>query len=1749
MVPFQLPIAILSLYVSELPTTDATYWGSWDCRCYPVRRAAAVAYGSLSAVLCALPLSSNGRQNHPILSGGVVDRFIGWALPLIRDVGIENGSAELAFEGLRQFLDAGDPNSAEGYALQILKSCQDLLEDERTPLNLLHQLLGVLTLIALKYGQCFQPHFVDIVDLLLGWALVPDLSELDRKIIMDSFMQFKNQWLGNLQFSLSLLSKFLGDMEVLVQDGTLLMSQQSGRLLALFCCFSSVIQVTASGILEKNLQTQIIEPLEEMVPRLLGCLIVVGKKLGWDKWMAESWRCLVLLAEVLHEKFAKYYATVIDILFQSSRELPSSLLLQLLKNNKKVLSLQKLGLLPSSVRKMLQFGLPFSKLRLHPNCSVVGIVASTYLFVLQHDCDDIVSEAISLLTEELELLKNMLVQVHGNVIGLGDMKMDVLSEEVSLASHSRQAYSETELVSLIKFDLSVMLSCVSLGDEVPSHIDVVTSKYMWSKKLASFIITNLDLFQSPMQDILELQVHVAKALGKLSEIEFRSRLILFRSAEKTKPHDIVSGDGISKAKESHLSVFADHLKKYGVFIVRLLSESSPLAVKIEALEFLCSLCRIILKIYGDSYLSAFCESYGYEGLSGKLLCSVLGSASDREVKIRLCVASVLELLLQARLISPKNFYYIAEVSLDRLGDHDIDVKNSFIRIISIILPVTTYYSGLLESGFGSCNKDYLLNWKHLFALKKLPRQLRSPQLLTILSYISQRSKVPLSSWIQRLASSCHNMKDLPLSHQEEKDNIDSHGVSLNGQAEESILDKLGPVNDLAVVWWSIHEAARHCVTLRLRTNLGGPTQTFAALERMLLDISQVLLLDSDQTEGNLNIGSSHIHLLPMRLLLDFVEALKKNVYNAYEGSCILPCATRQSSLFFRANKKVCEEWFSRICDPMLNASLALHCHDATFYYSASRLHDLQNLMASSFKDTTQGMSAIENLNILKGKLAGDVMKVLRNASLALCRSHDPEALVGLHNWAVMTFSSLFMEDAQFSTGHNDNAVHFSWMMGLVYQAYGQYEKAAAHFSHSLQSEVTLSSLGSDGIQFAIARIIECYTSVSDWKSLETWLSELQVLRATHAGKVYCGALTAAGTEMNATYALARFDEGDIQGSWGYLDLTPKSSNELTLDLKMGLERSEQMLLRAMLQIDQKDKMTEELNKAQRMLNEALSVICLDGLTEAAAYAMQLHCIFAFKDNSKFGGEDQSKQPSSLLSSLHQVLQSPLSKVHQDCTPWLKVFRVYRTLMPSSPVTLLFCKRVMDLARKQSNFMLAGRMRHYLNDHMSICWKGDELNLFSDELNYEKILFDYSMGKHEEALISLWSFVLPEIMSPKSITSASGKVLKAKAFLKLSSWLKQDHLIPNLENVIYRIQGDFRELSVPNVSSLTRTTSLASDDNLISGVNWNVLLEEIVGMAVKLSCIICPQMCKTWLYYASWCYNQARNSLYSKGTVLQSCTVSSVLVPEVLPDRFLLTEEETSKVETVITRFLHHRRHTISSDDLDDKESGIQQQPINEALVNSLVQQAAYLMQSAAGAPGIEHSDGECPSYAISSQLQMLFHRADSAIEKDEILMYVNELVEIWWLLRRRRVSLFGQAAHGYLQYLSYSSSKVLERQCDQPDISFSNEKAGRCTLRATLYVLQILLNFGVELKETLEPGLARVPLPPWQVKFNICIEYYVSKHCSLRLGLNLRSRYLNLLVIDSCRILIRSQLPPRLLDYKLGRNILCGFETTELGFC
>ncbi|KAL3814182.1 hypothetical protein ACJIZ3_015450 [Penstemon smallii] len=1650
---------------------------------YSVRRAAATAYGALCSVLCSISIPSNGRQNHVILVS-LIEQFIGWSLPSLSNIG--NSTSELALESLREFLNVGDAGAVERYALPILKACQELLEDERTSMSLFPRLLGVLTLISLKFFRCFQPHFVDIVDLLLGWVMAPDISESDKRVVMDSFLQFQKHWVNNMQFSLGLLSKFLGDMDMLLLDGCPGTPQQFKRSLALLSCFCTVLQSMASGLLEINFLEQISEPLSKMVPVLLRCLSMLGRKFGWSRWIEDSWRCLTLLAEILSERFSIFYPIAVDILFQSlevgkeyqvveTQRLSSFQVHGVLKTNLQLLSLQKLGLIASSVDKILQFDGAISQLRLHPNHLVTGSAAAAYIFLLQHGKHDVVEKTTDYLIEELQSLKYKLEKNSG--------KGDEL--EMMVAS---KCYSKSELVMLIKFNLKVLLSCVALrgGGSLIWQSEMDTLYVSRAEKLVAFITDKLDPFNEPIQSSIELQVTVLRTLERLASIEFMSKCSI-RKHKSGKSYPGASSAIYMEeeyARGLYPAIVFCHLRRYTELLIRALDFSSPLAVKVEALNWMHKFCESVIYEYKNINSPFYpCQAVACWKIIQDLLFSTLAAASDTEPKIRSLVATVLEVLLKAKIIHPMHFPIIAEMILEKLGDPVKDIKNAYLKLLSHVLPMTIYICGFCNCGaVSTCQPQFLasadrcnLHWKQVFSLKKLPQQLHSQQLVSVLSYISQRWKVPLSSWIQRLIHTCRGKKDLSLTQSEEAEVFDPNGLWLDIKVDEDILERICSVNLLAGAWWAIHEAARFCISTRLRTNLGGPTQTFAALERMLLDIAHVLQLETEQTDGNLSIIGSYAHLLPMRLLLEFVEALKKNVYNAYEGSTILHPASKTSSLFFRANKKVCEEWFSRINEPMMDAGLALQCHDATIHYCALRLQDLSNFVASAMTDKSR-VQVSDNLQNIKGRYAGDIQRILRNMALSLCKNHEPEALIGLQKWATMAFSPLFAEENQ-GPSDNKNSGHFSWITGLVYQAGGQHEKAAAHFIHLLQSEESLTSMASDDVQFTIACTIENYTAISDWKSLDSWLLELQTLRAKYAGKSYAGALTTAGNEINSIQALARFDEGDFNASWSYLDLTPKSSNELTLDPRLALQRSEQMLLQAMLlSVEGKvEKVPHELQKAKLLLEETFSVLPLDGLVEAAPHVNQLYCISVFEEGCKLA-DSQGKSFESLLGTYIQTTQFPCNHVNQDCSLWLKVLRVCQNTLPTSPVTLELCKNLVILARKQKNIMLATRLSNYLKGHVSLCSDESFRNYFISSLEYEDILLKRAENNLEGALTNLWSYVHPFMVSSSMVASDSqDNVLKAKACLKLSNWLQEDCSGKNLDGIVLEMLAHVsrREISSPGIEAPT----FDGDQSSKSGVN--LIVEELVGTARKSSTRLCPMMGKTWIMYASWCYNQATASVISNHEVaLHSCSFSPILSSEIQPERFVLTEEEKLHVLDIILLLNRPDENELDEERIDCDVLATECIP-NENDLNPLLQQIVDVIETAAGATGAEDCSSESLSAALSSQLQKCIVSTDISLNEAKVTSMIGDLVDVWWSLRRRRVSLFGHSAQAFINYLSCSSLNCFDGQSIGHDVESKN-KSVSYTLRAMLYVLHILVNYGVELKDTLEPALSKVPLLPWQ---------------------------------------------------------------------
>jgi len=112
-------------------------------------------------------------------------------------------------------------------------------------------------------------------------------------------------------------------------------------------------------------------------------------------------------------------------------------------------------------------------------------------------------------------------------------------------------------------------------------------------------------------------------------------------------------------------------------------------------------------------------------------------------------------------------------------------------------------------------------------------------------------------------------------------------------------------------WYLAQEAARHCIAARMKTHMGGPTQSFAALEKLLQGaLSRLQAAGQQQARSGTAAAGGGVDALGLKQrhgaahLVEFVFALEAGIYNAAEG-CLDRVAPSQGVMaFFVANKRV-----------------------------------------------------------------------------------------------------------------------------------------------------------------------------------------------------------------------------------------------------------------------------------------------------------------------------------------------------------------------------------------------------------------------------------------------------------------------------------------------------------------------------------------------------------------------------------------------------------------------------------------------------------------------------------------------------------------------------------------------------------------------------------------------------------------------------------------------------------------------------
>ena len=106
-------------------------------------------------------------------------------------------------------------------------------------------------------------------------------------------------------------------------------------------------------------------------------------------------------------------------------------------------------------------------------------------------------------------------------------------------------------------------------------------------------------------------------------------------------------------------------------------------------------------------------------------------------------------------------------------------------------------------------------------------------------------------------------------------------------------------------------------------------------------------------------------------------------------------------------------------------------------------------------------------------------------------------------------------------------------------------------------------------------------------------------------------------------------------------------------------------------------------------------------------------------------------------------------------------------------------------------------------------------------------------------------------------SASGNMMKAKSRVKLSFWLKEKYSKIHRLNLLPKISLDIPKFKSSDIEANLEEDTSSKETGLMSAGRYNLIVEEVVSASTKETTLMCPNMSKAWLSYASWCYPQAR----------------------------------------------------------------------------------------------------------------------------------------------------------------------------------------------------------------------------------------------------------------------------------------------------
>ncbi|CAG9089342.1 unnamed protein product [Plutella xylostella] len=659
------------------------------------------------------------------------------------------------------------------------------------------------------------------------------------------------------------------------------------------------------------------------------------------------------------------------------------------------------------------------------------------------------------------------------------------------------------------------------------------------------------------------------------------------------------------------------------------------------------------------------------------------------------------------------------------------------------------------------------------------------------------------------------------------------------------------------VGWALSELAQTCVTLKLRTTLGKPQETFMKIEGALKGVARETSSHETKYVANGQLSLMHVVVVEQvrsRWITEFMMFLEKYIYNAADGTAtVLPPVVKPVRTFFHTNWPTCRDWFARVRPAALAVSLYSGHVGAAIYHAGLILE----------------LAANSSSNI-------DIEAITMSITRSLIKIREPEVIHGLYIWIKQTFDKKFL-----------------WLKAAAEQANSRHEVAIEFYKklHGMAVKEEQNDAGdspqldSRSNKFICDQIMDSYKHIQSWEDMQEW-KELEQ--------------NSNNSQWDSFTGLRQFDDGvempEELSNWDVLDIGAKEIPKNACSYQGLINKIESTLTCTAVNMyynDTIDKYEEILSTCDTLLNSSLQEFSRSNavhfLKEIAILQLANHGLKNMVKNGKIVANPF--KPSTIKEHKYDTELENLTKIL-----W---WNQYFTKLNMSEENIFYteCLRLdaIKIARKNANTSMAKRelLKHFKNNSSFQMNLGNVTSLdeLSEVLLMSTNIYDVDIWtlNNATALVELCKLTYEkEETKPRAVNLCASISLGFSQRLAMSeqSYELREKGTRMLLTLSKWVQNGNEKAMVGNLESpLNKLIAALPEIGLVdNNISENVIpvSDSAVGKLLQFSVNQSPGLAKAWANFAAWCFRWGRKMVeYSSKTGEQLTDNDKVQIESVM----------------------------------------------------------------------------------------------------------------------------------------------------------------------------------------------------------------------------------------------------------------------------